>query len=117
MLIHIFRFIIISLSLYAFSEILTGVFIADQFSAFVFAFVVGLVTLIISPILALLGIIDILTLGILSWIAHAIIILIADSFLASVQISNFWWALILAALIALVEVLFNKFFIKPNRQK
>jgi putative membrane protein len=80
--------------------LLPGVEVKGFIQALVVAVVVAVLDLTLGNVLrvATLGI---FTLGIFSWLLNAILIQVADWFLPSFEVRNFWWALALAAVVSI----------------
>ncbi|MCB9283652.1 MAG: phage holin family protein [Lewinellaceae bacterium] len=55
--------------------------------------------------------ITILTLGLFSLVINALMIILADYFLKGFQVRNFWWALVLSALLAIFNWLLYSVFL------
>lgn len=99
----IVRLLITAVSAYLLQMILSGVHIDDLWGAVVFALVLGLLNIILKPILQLLGLpLTIITLGLFSFVINAVVILIVDYFVDSMQVDGFWWALIFSVLLSIV---------------
>lgn len=93
------------------TKILSGVHIDGFFTAIVFAIVLGILNLIVSPILKLLGLpLTIITLGLFSLVINAIVILIADYFIDGMHIDGFWWAFIFSIALSLITSLVSGIF-------
>ncbi|MDF0720510.1 MULTISPECIES: phage holin family protein [Chryseobacterium group] len=93
------------------TKVLSGVHIDGFSTAIVFAIVLGILNLIVSPILKLLGLpLTIITLGLFSLVINAIVILIADYFIEGMQIDGFWWAFIFSIALSLITSLVSGIF-------
>lgn len=93
------------------TKVLSGVHIDGFSTAIVFAIVLGVLNLIVSPILKLLGLpLTIITLGLFSLVINAIVILIADYFIEGMQIDGFWWAFIFSIALSLITSLVSGIF-------
>ncbi len=80
-------------------------------SSFVHAIIAAVVISILSVTLGLF--LKILTLGLLSFgiftlLLDAILIQVADYFLKGISVKNFWWALALAAVVAVINLILTK---------
>lgn len=88
--------------------ILPGVHFAGFAGALIFSIVLGILNLIVKPVLNILGLpLTIITLGLFTLVINAIIILIADYFIDSMEVDGFWWALIFSILLSVVTSLAN----------
>ncbi|MBA5245629.1 phage holin family protein [Marnyiella aurantia] len=93
------------------TKILSGVHIDGFSTAIVFAIVLGILNLIVSPILKLLGLpLTIITLGLFSLVINAVVILIADYFIDGMHIDGFWWAFIFSIALSLITSLVSGIF-------
>ncbi len=93
------------------TKVLSGVHIDGFSTAIVFAIILGILNLIVSPILKLLGLpLTIITLGLFSLVINAIVILIADYFIEGMQIDGFWWAFIFSIALSLITSLVSGIF-------
>ncbi len=96
---------------YFLSYILTGIRFDGFTSAIIFAIVLGLLNLIVTPILKILGLpLTIITLGLFSLVINAIVILIAESAISGMTVDNFWWAFIFSIALSLITSLLNGIF-------
>lgn len=80
---------------YLLTFVLSGIHFDGFGTAIIFAIVLGLLNLIVTPILNILGLpLNILTLGLFSFIINAAVVLLAANFVSGMTIDGFWWALI-----------------------
>ena len=78
----IIRLLVTAVVAFFLTKILSGVHFEGFSTAIVFAIVLGILNLIVSPILKILGLpLTILTLGLFSLVINALVILIADYFI------------------------------------
>ena len=82
--------------------LLTGVEIKDFWQALLVALVVAVLDFTLGNFLKIITL-GLLGWGIFNWLLNAVIIMIADYFLPHFKVKNFWWALILAALVSIVS--------------
>jgi len=109
----ILRLLITAAVAYGLSTVLTGVHIPNFKDALILAIVLAILNAIVKPLLILLTLpITIFTLGIFLFVINALIILLADKFIAGIQVDGFWWALIfsliLSLLVSLLESILDK---------
>lgn len=100
------RWLINAVALFLVSRILPG-FIVDDFAAAMIAvIIIGLVNALIKPILAILTLpINILTLGLFSFILNALLLLLASSMTPGFHIDGFGTALLGSILLSVVTML------------
>jgi len=98
------KFIITSLSVFGLAYILPGVEIINFWTALLVTVVLALLNLFLRPILLLLSIpINILTLGLFTFVINALIVMLVDYLIAGFNIDGFGWALLFSLIISLVN--------------
>ncbi len=76
--------------------------------AVIAAVVLGVLNLFIRPVLFVLTLpINILTLGLFSLVINALLIMLAGAIVPGFAVAGFWWALLFAAVLAVVNWIFN----------
>lgn len=104
----IIRLLVTAIVAYLLTLILPGVHFAGFAGALIFSIVLGILNLIVKPVLNILGLpLTIVTLGLFTLVINAVIILIADYFIDSMQVDGFWWAFIFSILLSIVTSLAN----------
>lgn len=107
----IIRLLVTAVSAYFLAQILPGIQISGFGGAVIFAIVLGILNLIVTPVLKILGLpLTIITLGLFSLVINAIVILIADYFIDSMNVDGFLWAFIFSILLSLITSLLNGIF-------
>lgn len=107
-LIHL---IVSTLAVVISSLLLPGVQVSGFVSAFLAALVLGLVNTFIKPVLLILTLpVNILTLGLFTFVINALMILLASSVVDGFKVSGFWWALLFSLILSVVNYLLGKFF-------
>ena len=87
----IIRLLVTAVVAFFLTKILSGVHFDGFSTAIVFAIVLGILNLIVSPVLKILGLpLTILTLGLFSLVINALVILIADYFIDGMTIDGLW---------------------------
>ncbi len=109
----IIKLLVSSLAVILTSYILPGVAVASFWDALIVSIVLAILNAFIKPLLILLTIpVTILTLGLFLLVINAVIILIAEYFVAGFVVNGFWWALafslILSIIISILESFTNK---------
>lgn len=113
----IIRLLVTAVAAYFLAYILPGIHLDGFGGAVIFAIVLGILNLIVTPILKLLGLpLTIITLGLFSLVINAIVFLIADYFIDSLNIDGFWWALIFSILLSFITSLLNGIFTDSDRK-
>lgn len=105
------RLLVTAVVAYLLAQILPGIHFDGFSGAIIFAIVLGILNLIVTPILKLLGLpLTILTLGLFSLVINALVILIADYFIDSMNVESFLWAFIFSIGLSLITSLVNGIF-------
>ena len=103
------KLIFITLIIFGFSYILSGVDVGNLLIALITAIVLGLLNFFLKPLLILLTIpINIVTFGLFTLVINTSIIMLVDYLVVGFTITNFWWALLLSMLISLMNFVFIK---------
>lgn len=93
----------------AISYILPGVYVSGFIAAFVVAIVLGITNAVIRPLALLLTLpINILTLGLFTFIVDALIVMFCAVVVPGFTIDSFWWALLFALILSLVNYFLKK---------
>ena len=107
----IIRLLVTAVVAFFLTKILSGVHFDGFSTAIVFAIVLGILNLIVSPVLKILGLpLTIITLGLFSLVINALVILIADYFIDGMNIDGFWWAFIFSIALSVITSLLNGLF-------
>ena len=104
------RLLVTAIVAYLLTLVLPGVHFTGFGGAIIFAIVLGILNLIVKPVLHILGLpLTIITLGLFALVINAIIILIADYFIDSMNVDGFLWAFVFSILLSIVTSLANSF--------
>lgn len=88
--------------------ILPGVKVDGFLTAIVVAVVLGAINMFIKPILLLLTLpLNILTLGLFTFVINAFLILLVSSLVPGFKVSGFLWALIFSLVLSIVSAFLN----------
>lgn len=88
------------------TKILSGVHVDSFATALVFALILGILNLIVTPILKILGLpLTIITLGLFSLIINALVVLLAANFVSGMTIDGFGWAFVFSIALSLITSL------------
>lgn len=97
------RWLIILLVIIAVAYISPGIMVANFSIALIAAIILGLINAVIRPILILLTLpINILTLGLFTFVINAFLILVTARLVDGFSVANFWWALLLSLAISIL---------------
>ena len=101
-----------TLAIFVAAYILPGVRLEGWTAAFVVAIVLGAVNTFLRPLIFILTLpINILTLGLFTFVIMALMVLLVSSIVPGFEVDGFWWALAFALVLALL----NSFIFKINR--
>ena len=88
--------------------ILPGVHIEGWTTALILSIVLGLINAFIKPILLLLTLpINILTLGLFTFVIMALCVLLASAIVPGFKVDGFWWAMAFGVVLAIVNSFIN----------
>lgn len=112
----ILKYISIILTIYIISQVLHTVYIRGIFALLIMGLVLLLVNLVLKPLLLAITLpLNILTLGLFSFVVSAITIMIADALVPGVYMGGFWNSLLAALIIAVFNTLLSNLN-KPSKQ-
>jgi putative membrane protein len=104
----IIKWLVMTASVLIAAYFIPGVRVASFFSALWVALFLGIVNLFLKPVLVLITLpINILTLGLFTFVINAALILLASYFITGFQVAGFWWALIYGIVLSVVHYLLN----------
>lgn len=96
--------IINGLAVFITSRILPGVAVDDFFVAILVSVILGVVNTFLKPILLLLTLpINILTLGLFTFVINAIMVLIVGGLVPGFRVDGFWSALLFSLILSIVS--------------
>jgi len=100
----VLRLSIATLAILVASRFIPGIFVEDLVTAIVVAVVLGTLNLFVKPVLILLTLpINILTLGLFTFIISAFITILTASIVPGFQVANVWSALLFSIVVALIS--------------
>jgi len=103
--------LISALAIMASAYLLPGIHVDNFLTAIVVALVLGVLNAIVKPILFFLTLpINILTLGLFTFVLNAIIILITSYIVKGFSVNGFWWALIFSIVLSLINTILGNIF-------
>lgn len=102
------KWLIMAASVIIAAYVIPGVQVASFFSALWVALFLGIVNAVIRPILIIVTLpINILTLGLFTFVINAAIILLASYFIKGFQVDSFWWALLYSIVLSIIHYLLD----------
>ncbi|NDV56956.1 phage holin family protein [Bacteroides sp. 519] len=101
----ILSILISSVAVYFTAWLLPGISVKSYGSAVLVAIVLGVLNAIVKPVLQFLSFpINILTLGLFTFVINALIIMLASWIMGNnFHVSNFWWAMLFSIIVSLVS--------------
>ena len=85
-----------------------GIHIDTAMTGFILAAVIILINLTLKPILIILTLpITILTLGLFLLVINALMFMLADRIIQGFQVNGFWWAVLFAIVVSIINSLFG----------
>lgn len=98
------NWIVSAMVIFSVGYILPGIHIADFTTAFVVALVLGIINAVLKPVLLILTLpINILTLGLFTFILNAILILLVGVIVPEFKVDGFLWALIFGIVLSIAN--------------
>lgn len=89
--------------------ILPGVTVSGFLTALIVALVLGLINAVIKPILLILTLpINILTLGLFTFVINAAIILLVSAIVPGFRVDGFWWALLFSIVLSIILYILHR---------
>lgn len=102
------KWLIMAASIIVAAYFIPGVKVGSFFSALWVALFLGVVNILIRPILLLVTLpINILTLGLFTFVINAVLILLASSVIKGFEVAGFWWALLYSIVLSVINSLLN----------
>lgn len=97
-----------SIAVFVTAHILSGIHIYNYGTALVVAVVLGIINAFIRPILLILTLpINILTLGLFTFVIMGLLVLLVSAIVPGFQVDGFWWAVAFAIVVAIISGLLN----------
>lgn len=104
------RWTILTVSIIAASYLLEGIHVSGFFSAFFAAAALGILNALFRPILLVLTLpINVMTLGLFTFIINALMLKMASGIIPGFEVHGFWTAVIGSLIISIVSSLLNSF--------
>ena len=100
------RWLIMAVSIMAASYVIPGVVVSGFFSALWVALFLGIVNVLIRPFLILITLpINILTLGLFTFVINAVLVLLASAVIKGFQVNGFFSAMFFSIVLSVVNYL------------
>lgn len=103
--------IISAIVIFGIAYVMPGVHVASFTSALVVALVLGIINAFLKPVLLILTLpINILTLGLFTFVLNAILILLVSKFVPGFTVDGFLWAFIFGIVLSIANTFAHSFF-------
>lgn len=100
----IIKLVLMGIAVMISAYIIPGVSVADFFTAVVVAVILSIVNIIIRPIISLLTLpINVLTLGLFTFVINALMVLFVASLVPGFVVSGLWTAVLFGIVLSLVD--------------
>lgn len=100
----IINWLVSALAILVAAYILPGVQVSSFTTALVVAVVLGIINAFLKPILLILTLpINILTLGLFTFVINALIIILTSDLVPGFKVQGFWWALIFSIVLSIIN--------------
>ncbi len=107
-MIFLIHWLITTVAVLIAAYLLPGVAVKGFFAALVTALVLGLINTFIRPILLILTLpINLLTLGLFTFVINALLIMLTSAVVPGFDVRNFWWALLFSLVLSLIKWALN----------
>ena len=105
------KWLLMATSVMIAAYLISGVMINSFFSALFVALFLGIVNILIRPVLILITLpINILTLGLFTFVINAILVLLASSVIKGFEVGGFWTAMFFSIVLSIVNYILNGLF-------
>jgi putative membrane protein len=112
------RWLISSFAILITSYVLEGIRVDGFFSAFCAAAILGILNAVFRPVLLILTLpINILSLGLFTFVINAILLMMASGVISGFDVRGFWWAVMGSLVISLVSWFLTSFISERGRVK
>lgn len=104
----IIRLLLSTIAIFVTASILPGIVLEGWTSALIVAIVLGIINAFIRPIILILTLpINILTLGLFTFVIMGLMVLLASAIVPGFHVGGFWWAVAFAVVLAVVNSFLN----------
>lgn len=111
------KWLIMAASIIIAAYFIPGVTVGSFFSALWVAIFLGVVNILVRPVLIFITLpINILTLGLFTFVINAVLILLASSVIKGFEVAGFWWALLYSIVLSAVNYIIN-LIVQPKEDR
>jgi len=107
----ILKWLISTMAVMASAYIIPGIGVANFWAALWLAAFLAVINVVLKPILIVLTLpINILTLGLFTFVINAVLILLASSVIKGFMVAGFWWAMLFSIVLSIISYILHKMF-------
>ena len=111
------KWLIMTLSIGIAAYLIPGITVSGFFSALFVALFLGIINTLVRPFLILITLpINILTLGLFTFVINAVLVLLASKVVHGFEVNGFWWAMLFSIVLSIVQYILNKIFTARARE-
>lgn len=111
MILILFKWAIMAASIMLAAYVIPGVNIKSFFSALWAALFIGIINVLVRPLLILITLpINILTLGLFTFVINALLILLVSSIIKGFEVKGFWIAMLFSIVLSIINYLLGHLF-------
>ena len=104
----ILRLLLTAAICFVLAKVLPGVSVDTFWNAILFAFVLSLLNVFVKPVMIVLTFpVTIITLGLFLFVINALFVLLASILVDGFVVENFWWALLFALILSIINAIIN----------
>lgn len=110
------RWLILTVAIMIASYLLDGIYVTDFFSAFMAAAILGILNTLFRPVLIILTLpLNILTLGLFTFVINALMLKMASGVISGFEVQGFWAAIFGSFIISVTNWLLSSFISDRGR--
>lgn len=103
------NWLVSALAILVTAYILPGVQVSSFTAALLAAVVLGIINAVIRPILLILTLpINILTLGLFTFVINALVIILTSHLVPGFKVNGFWWALLFSIVLSIINAFLHR---------
>ena len=113
----IVKLLINALAIFLVGSFLPGIHVSTYITALIVALVLGILNLLVRPILFLITLpINILTLGLFTFILNGLMFWLVSLFIVDFKIDGFWWAVIGSLIVSVISTIGDRLFLGADQK-
>ena len=98
------KWLVYTIAILITAYLLPGVILDSVVAAVVAALIIGIINTFFRPLVLILTLpLNILTLGLLTFVINALLIMLASAVVPGFAVVNFWWALLFSFVVAIIN--------------